>query len=199
MKKSELFDFFAVLQIYYPSEMWAANPSDMALNLWHEMVGDHPTDVVYAALKCHVAKSVFPPKVSDILREIRNLKNAGRADERLSAEQAWALVMRAIGNSGYHAKEEFDKLPASVRKCVGGHEMLRSWAMAEDDGATISVARSIFIRAYDREIERNEEYANLPESVRKLFSAVSQKQMIESGDDSGTIMWTNEKIAAASK
>lgn len=173
MKKSELFDFFAVLQFYYPSEIWAANPNDLALNLWYDMIGEYPTGVVYAALKCHVARSVFPPKVSDILHEIRKLRSNGDAS-RLSAEQAWVLVMRAIGNSGYHAKEEFDKLPASVQKCVGGHEMLRSWAMAEDDGATISVARSVFIRAYDREIERNEEYANLPENVRKLLAAASQ-------------------------
>lgn len=169
MKKSELFNLFAAIQVYYPSEKWAANPHDAVLDAWHEMFEPYPVEIVYAALKRHVVNSTYPPRISDLLTEIKLLAPVQGDGAAPTAEQAWALVLMAVKNSGYYAKQEFEKLPPDIQRRVGSYEVLRTWALAEDDGATLSVARANFLRNYGQDVQRQQMNEMLPESVKRLM------------------------------
>ena len=53
------------------------------------------------------------------------------ASKKLNELEAWSLVRRALRNSGYHAKEEYEKLPPMVRRAVGSPDNLYCWSQMD--------------------------------------------------------------------
>ena len=73
-------------------------------------------------------------------------------------------MSRALRRSIYYAQEEYDKLPETVQKAVGGPEMLRRWAEA-DMQSIESVIQSHFVRTYRQEIARSRERRKVPQDT----------------------------------
>ena len=67
----------------------------------------------------------------------------------MTAQEAWNLVARAIRNSGYESRKEYDNLPPDIQRLVGSPEQLRDWAMM-DSSTVHSVVASNFQRALQR-------------------------------------------------
>ena len=78
---------------------------------------------------------------------------------------AWALVSRALRNGTYGAEEEFNKLPDDVKRAVGSPEQLHNWATT-DEKTVETVIQSNFMRTYRTVIERKNQTAMLPESIK---------------------------------
>lgn len=134
-----------------------------ALLLWWEMLRDYPLDTVKAAAKALIATQKFPPAVSEVLEKIRLLVKP----EGLNEGAAWALVLKAVRNAGYHAKSEYAALPPEVKAAIGSPETLRSWALA-DEGDLSTVIQSNFMRAFRARAARQQEYDALPEDIEAL-------------------------------
>ena len=81
--------------------------------------------------------------------------------------EAWALVSKAIRNSGYNSVEEFAKLPPSAQKAVGLPDQLRTWAL--DENYNEQVVSSNFMRCYRTELARHEELSKMPSDVKALI------------------------------
>lgn len=139
-----------------------------ALRLWWEMLRDYPLDTVKAAAKALIAVQKFPPSVSEALDQIRLLTQPPELEEGA----AWALVLGAVRNAGYHAGREFERLPPQVQAAVGSPETLRSWALAEEDRLS-TVIQSNFMRTFRARAARRREYDALPDDVKALAGRLS--------------------------
>ena len=137
-----------------------------ALRLWHELFADDDGVTVGAAVKAFIATDTkgFPPSIGQIKQRIVQLKEPDMLDEA----QAWALVAKAITRSGYHATEEFEKLPPVVRAVVGNPAMLKAWAMEPSDTLHTVIA-SNFQRTYRGRAEEAKTRLALPSDIRRLL------------------------------
>ena len=72
--------------------------------------------------------------------------------------------------------EEFEKLPPTVQKAVGSADMIKRWAMS-DSNEVSTVIQSNFLRSYRTAVKRDEEYAKMPEDVKKLISSIPTVQI----------------------
>ena len=92
----------------------------------------------------------------------------------MSELQAWALVQRALRNSGYNSEEEFAKLPEACQRAVGTAANLKEWALMDSDQVA-TIEQSHFIRNYRASVQRMKEEARLPENVRMLIADMGKK------------------------
>lgn len=146
---------------------------EYSVNVWFEMLKDLPYKVASNALAKHINTSEYPPTVASIRRNAMDMTTP----QGMNGEQAWSLVFKAIENSNYNSREEFEKLPPLVQKSVGSPANLRELALMPTETVN-SVEKSHFIRTYDAEKKRETEINNMPPSVRNLFE---QKEMMIEG------------------
>ena len=115
-----------------------------AFKTWFFMLNDIPYQYLQAGIQAHMQSEKFPPTIAEI--RIASAKFMQR-EEEISDLEAWAVVRRAIGRSGYYWKEEFEKLPALVKKAVGRADNLKDWA-GMDMETVDSVIQSQFLRSF---------------------------------------------------
>lgn len=153
-------------------------PDKDAFDVWYELLKDIPYKVANVAIQKYMLTEKFPPTIADIREKASSLMTA---DTSISELEAWALVRKAIGRSGYHAEEEFAKLPKAIQRAVGNPANLREWSMMETKTVE-TVEQSHFISTYRTVVKRMNEDAKLPTSVKNLIEAmkpesITQKQV----------------------
>lgn len=136
---------------------------------WAACLEDYDYKTVSMGVKAYMTTntSQFPPVPSQIIDNIHRLK-AATQEKPLEASEAWALVDKAIRNSGYYAKQEFDKLPPLVQKAVGSAECLKT--MATDAYFNFSKEKQAFEINYNIILQRAEQdktLLKLPQSVKE--------------------------------
>ena len=147
-------------------------PDQDAFNVWYGLLKDLPYGQVNIAIQKHMLTERFPPTIAD-LREKSN-EVIEKQLEEISELEAWSLVRKAIGNSGYHSEEEFEKLPEACKIAVGTASNLREWALMDSDQVA-TVEQSHFIRNYRTAVKRLSEEKKIPENLRKLIAAEREK------------------------
>lgn len=152
---------------------------EVAVNLWMMMLGDYDYRLVMAALKTYIATddSGYPPNVGKINNIIGSLAQA--EDGEITEAEAWSMVSRALRNSTYNSKSEFDKLPEAIQKAVGSANMLYQWAT--DEHFNESVISSNFMRSYREIVKRKKEFALIPASVKQTLN-IGQKGAVMIGE-----------------
>ncbi len=168
MERNDVQDFLAMIQGTYPN----FNPPDKtaAVNAWTMALEEYGRDEVALALKLYMKSNTsgFAPTPGQIIDKIHSMTQP----EQLNEMEAWALVAKALRNGGYHALEEYEKLPPTVQKAVGTHEQLRNWAL--DEYFNEESAKKSFIFAYRAEVKREQELAKMPSDIRRLIESVNQ-------------------------
>lgn len=164
----------AVIRTAYPTYYHDMSESELiqAVKLWAEMFADDPARDVAAAVKAYMATDAkgFPPSIGQIKAKMQTI---GTPDH-LPETAAWALVRKAIADSIYHANEQFDALPETVRACVTP-DLLREWAM--DESASEQVIASNFMRSYRQAVERQKEFDALPTDIKNLIEDKALKRL----------------------
>lgn len=153
------------IKTYFPRDN--VLPTENALRLWYAELKDIPYQIAYAALRKYVSTNKFAPTIADIREQAAELYNQREGD--ISENTAWQLVWKAICNSGYHAEEEFEKLPETVKRAVGSASQLRQWGLSEVNDNTISYWKSDFQRIYRLEQQKELERRKLSPDVLKLI------------------------------
>lgn len=153
------------IKTYFPRDN--VLPTENALRLWYAELKDIPYQIAYAALRKYVSTNKFAPTIADIREQAAELYNQREGD--ISENTAWQLVWKAICNSGYHAEEEFEKLPEMVKRAVGSASQLRQWGLSEVNDNTISYWKSDFQRIYRLERQKELERRKLSPDVLKLI------------------------------
>lgn len=142
-------------------------PDQDAFNVWYALLQDLPYQTANLAIQKYMLTEKYPPTIADI-RE----KALGMSVEETSIGEleAWALVKKAISNSGYHAEEEFAKLPEACQIAIGRPAVLREWATMENFAKHESVEQSHFINGYKAAVKRMKDDAKIPQSIRNLIA-----------------------------
>lgn len=169
MERSDVLKIMAVLRGAYPQFYRGIDRKEAedTVNLWQDMFCQDDPALVSAAVKSVIESDEkgFPPTIGQVKAKMRLL--AGTSP--LSEADAWQLVAKAISNGLYGAQEEFDKLPATVRRIVGSPNMLREWARMDTD-TVHSVVASNFQRSFRAISAREQEIGKLPPEIRTRLS-----------------------------
>ena len=172
------FGFLAdAIKTYFPRDN--VLPTENAMRLWYEELKDIPYQLAHLALQKYVCTNKFAPTIADIREQVAELNNQN--EEELNETAAWSIAWKAICNSGYHAEEEFAKLPPVIQRTVHSPAQLREWALLENiDGKTITVLQSDFQRTFRVEQQRERERSKLSPGVLKLMLQINNPK-IEDG------------------
>lgn len=181
MTLKETAQCMAILRQFYPQYYKNTGEKDVetAVHMWKSMFPDDDGNVVLSAIRMFIASDSkgFPPSVGQIREKIVKLKNR----DTLGETEAWVLVSRAIKNSGYHAKEEFDKLPPDIQRVVSNPQILHDWAMASADDVQTVIA-SNFMRSYRERMKSEKEYAVLPQNIKAMLYEKTNSELPEPED-----------------
>ena len=178
MDKRETLKIMAVMRAAYPGYYRDITPADAeaAVNLWQTMLADRPYELVAKAVKLLIATCKFPPTIAEVNEAIAELTEP----KTMTGQEAWTLVYKAVCNSAYESRAEFDRLPEDVRRVVGSPNMLREWAMM-DAGEVQTVVASNFQRAYTARVAKDRKYAAITADVKALLERGGIVKAIEGG------------------
>ena len=151
------------------------------MRLWYLELKDITYQSAYMALRRYVSTNKFAPTNADIREQVAELNSQN--EENLNETAAWQLVWKAICNSGYHAEEEFEKLPETIQRAVGSASQLHQWALSEVNDNTISFWRSDFQRIYRIEQQKELERRKLGPDILKRIQG--QNMTLEQKDSVG--------------
>lgn len=172
MTRTEFIQALLVLEGIYDNLNVSQN--DFAVETWYSVLSHISTEEMQVIIKKHIAQSKFKPTPNDILGHYVELSQKAT---QMTEVEAWGIVKKAIRNSTYNSKAEFDKLPEVVQRTIGNHEILRSWAMEELDN-TDKVIGSQFMRSYRSTLEREYDHSVLSSDVKQLID-IGMKKLLE--------------------
>lgn len=180
MTREEFSNLAKAMKAVYSDPKFIADTD--AIMVWYEFFKEDDYMVVQTAIKKYMANNEFPPTIAGIRKNINEITNP---DLSMTEGEAWSLVYRAICNSAYNAREEFDKLPPECQKAIGNPAMLKEWAGLDKEEVN-TVIQSNFMRSFKVEKKRSQEMQMLPPSTRGVIQMLSDgmdvnRRMI--GDD----------------
>lgn len=173
MTRDEVKEIIMIMTYTYPNY----KPTDIkaTVDIWASILAPFPFEGIKAALHAYILSDTkgFAPSPGQLVDQIQ-VRNFD-----MTELEAWGLVNKALSNSNYHAKEEFDKLPPLIQKTLGRCDVLKEWAIMEMDTVQ-SVIQSNFIRNYRTVLQRERDTSKLPVKLRKLLETTGAK-MSEKG------------------
>lgn len=116
MTRDEVKSMFGLLRAAYPGFYSKQNATELvsAVDLWSEMFAEDDVNVVKFALKQLLAEPRnFPPSIGTVKDKVRQIVRAAAGEP--TDEELWSVLKRALGNSLYSAREEYEKLPAILQ------------------------------------------------------------------------------------
>ncbi len=180
MDRAEVLKIMSVLRGAYPQfyRDISRKEADAIVGLWEDVFRDDEYRLVAAAVKALIESDEkgYPPHIGAVKAKLRLITGTGE----LTEAEAWNLVAKALRNSGYCAREEFDKLPPVIQRIVGSPSQLHEWSMMDSE-TVHSVVASNFQRAYRTAAKREQDLARLPSDVRELIGRASKKLALGDG------------------
>lgn len=168
MTRDEVKEIIMIMTYTYPNY----KPADITatVDTWTAILASYQFEHIRAALHSYILSDTkgFAPTPGQLIDKIP-VKSFD-----MTEMEAWGMVNKALSNSNYHAKEEFDKLPLVVQKTLGRFEVLQEWAGMEIDTVQ-SVIQSNFIRNYRTVLQREKERNKLPTRLREILEAAGAK------------------------
>ena len=144
-------------------------PDQYAFDTWYGLLKDLDYKLLSFGLKKYMQTEWKEPSIAALRQCAQSLLTQ---KEEINETEAWEKVSRAIRNSGYHAEEEFARLPELIQKAVSSPGQLREWALSENvDGKWLSVVQSNFQRTYRAEVQREQERRKLSPDLLKIIDA----------------------------
>lgn len=168
MDKKQTTTLLMLLNTLYPKyEIKDPSKLDMAINVWCDMLGHEPYDLVLAAVKKLAYESQYPPTIADISKRIAEIKNP---DVTTDAE-AWGEVLKAISNHGvYDIEKALDSMSEFTRKVVntiGFKEICQS-----ENQDTL---RAQFRMAYNSMAQRKKQDELIPDDLRRRIQGIGKE------------------------
>ena len=156
----------SVIAISFPNYKIA--DVNLAINLWLEMFAEYTAEDVNKAIKTYIATdtSGFAPSIGqiiDLMHKVHEIPN------EMSELEAWNKVYKAICNSSYHAKEEFDNLPPLIQRIVGSPNQLAEWGRCDIEEVN-TVIQSNFMRSYKAKSSQQKTFNRLPSDVKQQIA-----------------------------
>lgn len=176
MTTDETIGILGIMKIAYPNfyKNLSKEEAQQTAMLWSQMFEGDNAKVVTEAVKALICTLKYPPTVADVKEKMRLIT---RTDHQVTEMEAWNQVKGAI--SYYSAGDNFENLPATLKKLVGSANQLREWALMNAEHVE-TVVKSNFMRSYTARVKADEQFACLPESTKDLISGFADKfKMLE--------------------
>lgn len=182
MNRVEVLKIMAVLRAAYPQYYRNISDEDAAnvVNLWTDLFAEDDASFVGAAVKAIIVADnrEFPPLVGTIKEKMRQLTTPNE----LTEGEAWAIIAKAVKNSLYASREEFDALPPMLKKLVRSPSQLKDWAMMDSE-TLHSVVASNVQKAFRTIAKREQEAEKLPASVKIALKQVVGEKLLGDGSE----------------
>ena len=148
---------------------------EKAVALWAEMFAEDDVAIVAAAVKALIATDDrgFPPHIGAVKAKVRQITQPSG----MTPQEAWNLVAKAIRNSAYESREEYDKLPKDIQRLVGSPNQLRDWALMDSD-TVHSVVASNFQRSFSTRQKADNDFKALPRDVQAMIGSVAERMAL---------------------
>lgn len=164
MNREETKQVLKVLSTAYPryfADMTKADKIDQ-INLYMDMFGEYPTQIVIAALHSYIRHNEYPPSIAGLQKQIDLLTHK---DDKM---ELWNTLAAACSRGTRMTAEEFETLPESIREWAGDVGQIKELALM--DSVTFnSVIRGQFLKTIPQIIERQEAKKKLPAETRKIL------------------------------
>ena len=169
MTQAETIKILAMIAEMYPAFLKDRNPN-MTSQLWHRAMENLPYEAVQTALMEFFATDTkgFAPSPG-MLREIIL---SHMAKEEMTEMDAWKLVSKAIRQSTYYSRQEFEKLPPVLQRIIRSPQALHDWA-AMDETTVQSSVFPWFRRAYASRLETERRENFLPSASLQMMRFLS--------------------------
>lgn len=181
MTLDQVQDLLKIIRLNYPQSFtkFTKEQSEAYLAMWCEAFKDDPVDLVVAAVKAIIYSDAreFAPNIGQIKQKMQSISSPNE----LTEQEAWNIVKKAIGRSGWYAKEEFEALPPTLQRLVGSPEQLHDWSQTDSDDLNTVVA-SNFMRSYRARSSQEKEFQMLPNEIKTMIGTISTK-MIGTSDE----------------
>jgi hypothetical protein len=149
--------------------------SKATVEAYFEMLGDLQYNLAMAAVQKIIATDEYP--VLPTIGKIRTAAAELTRPHKLTAPEAWGLVLSAIHQHGYYNPEKaLESMPPDVGEVVrwmGWQELCHS--------DNVDVIRAQFMRMYDTQEGRRRETEMLPPVVKNYLAEVGQKLKLIGG------------------
>ena len=144
------------------------------IRIFEVCLGDISSDVLEAAALKHVTECKWPPTVAELRDAAFDIVTGAR--HRLSGEEAWGEVRRAMSSVGFYATPEFTE-PAIERAvaAAGGWKYLCSSEQAVAD-------RARFIAAFDTISKRERADVRMLPALSQLEQKILEATVERDGE-----------------
>lgn len=178
MTTQETWKIIYVLKATYPNlyKSYTTADFDNLVTSWGMVFEDYSYEVVAQGLRVFLASDTkgFPPSPGQVMDCIVKLT----IPEEITEGQAWEMVAKAAERGSVYCVEDFNSFPETIQKAIGSPAYLRRLATEED--INMSVEESNFLSRYRIVLQRQREYAKIPESVRQVIKiALGEQNAIE--------------------
>ena len=177
MNQTETLKIMAVLRGAYPAfyRDMSRKEAESVVALWAEMFAEDDVAIVAAAVKALIAtdEKGFPPHIGAVKARVRQLTQPAG----MTPQEAWNLVAKAIRNSAYESREEYDRLPKEIQRLVGSPNQLRDWALMDSD-TVHSVVASNFQRSFAVRQKSYNDFNALPRDVQAMIGTVAERMAL---------------------
>lgn len=171
MNREEVIEILGILKTAYP-RFYANMTKDEAektINLWCEMFKNDNIELIAIAVKKLITELQFPPTIADIKNTMYKL-----IDRTEDNTELWNKFLKALKNSGYNSKTEYEKLPEIVQRFTGTPERLKDYAMMDLETLN-TVVKGQFLKQIDSLKIRQKEIAMLPDESKRIIQTLSNK------------------------
>lgn len=180
MDKKDILECLSLLKVAYPYIYRDISDGDAKalVNLWSFSFADSDPQTVKFAVSELIKRSNYAPSIADIRDYISSMEDI--ASGVPSDAEMWMILVRAVRNGNYNAREEFEKLPEELKAYAGDPGQLRAWAQI-DESIFNSVHQSNFMKNFKASRQRVKDSKLLSPEAKQLLLA-QKKRMSMPGD-----------------
>lgn len=178
MEKQDTRQLLEILRVAYPSHYRNMSEPDQrqTLALYYECFRQVPTDVIVYALKNYIKANQYPPTIAGLQEQIELL-----SPKKETSSDLWVKLERAIGRSAYEYVDEFEKLPTSIQRWLGGATALHKLSQ-QDMQTTQSVTRGQFLKTIDGITAEEKAQSQLPDNLKALVGGMTERMALTDGE-----------------
>lgn len=167
MTRQETTKILAYLREIYPQ---GKEVTKNTVSVWHDLLAGYPYEVAFQAAKntARTWKGYIMPPPSEIIRQAEMLM-----PEDTTAIDLWRIAERQIKRGTVITQEDFDRLPAPVRRYFGGPSAIRDLALL--DMEQLPNERARFLRQIGGIVEQDKARANLPPDAKQAIDGIVKK------------------------
>ena len=174
MDKKDILECLSLLKVAYPYIYRDISDGDAKalVNLWSFSFADSDPQTVKFAVSELIKRSNYAPSIADIRDYISSMEDI--ASGVPSDAEMWMILVRAVRNGNYNAREEFEKLPEELKAYAGDPGQLRAWAQI-DESIFNSVHQSNFMKNFKASRQRVKDSKLLTPEVKQLLLAQKKR------------------------